>query len=106
MKNSIKKAALSIGLSAMALGLVATASLAEQLQVDAKLPSYKKVEGVAGTLNSVGSDTLNNMMTFWAEGFRKFYPNVNIQIEGKGSSTAPPGPDRRRSPSSVPCPAK
>ena len=44
----------------------------------------------AGNLNSVGSDTLNNMMTFWAEGFRKLYPNVNIQIEGKGSSTAPP----------------
>jgi phosphate transport system substrate-binding protein len=29
-------------------------------------------------------------MTFWAEGFQKIYPNVKIQIEGKGSSTAPP----------------
>jgi phosphate transport system substrate-binding protein len=29
-------------------------------------------------------------MTFWAEGFQKQYPNVRIQIEGKGSSTAPP----------------
>lgn len=90
MKNSIKKAVLSIGLSVLALGLVAGTSLAEQIQVDAKLPSYQKVEGVAGTLSSVGSDTLNNMMTFWAEGFRKLYPNVNVQIEGKGSSTAPP----------------
>jgi phosphate transport system substrate-binding protein len=45
---------------------------------------------VSGSLNSVGSDTMNNMMTLWAETFRKFYPNVKIQVEGKGSSTAPP----------------
>jgi len=60
------------------------------MEVDPNLPAYQKVEGVAGTLNSVGSDTLNNLMTYWAEGFKKKYPNVNIQIEGKGSSTAPP----------------
>ncbi len=90
MKNSIKKLALVLGLSILNMSFVASASLAEQIQIDAKLPSYKKIEGVAGTLNSVGSDTLNNMMTFWAEGFRKIYPNVNVQIEGKGSSTAPP----------------
>jgi phosphate transport system substrate-binding protein len=29
-------------------------------------------------------------MTLWAESFRKFYPNVKLQVEGKGSSTAPP----------------
>jgi phosphate transport system substrate-binding protein len=29
-------------------------------------------------------------MTLWAEKFNKMYPNVKIQIEGKGSSTAPP----------------
>ena len=90
MKNSLKKLALALGLCILALGLVVSNGIAEQLQVDAKLPSYKKVEGVAGTLNSVGSDTLNNMMTFWVEGFRKLYPNVNVQVEGKGSSTAPP----------------
>jgi len=48
------------------------------------------VSGISGNLNSIGSDTLNNVMTFWAEGFKKVYPNVNIQIEGKGSTTAPP----------------
>ncbi|NCO51305.1 MAG: phosphate-binding protein, partial [Deltaproteobacteria bacterium] len=63
---------------------------AAPIQVDVNLNDYVKVQGVAGNLGSVGSDTLNNMMTFWAEGFRKQYPNVNIQIEGKGSSTAPP----------------
>ena len=29
-------------------------------------------------------------MTLWAEAFSAIYPNVHIQIEGKGSSTAPP----------------
>lgn len=61
-----------------------------QIEVDQDLPEYQKVEGVAGNLNSIGSDTLNNLMTYWAEGFQNFYPNVKIQIEGKGSSTAPP----------------
>jgi phosphate transport system substrate-binding protein len=45
---------------------------------------------VSGNLNSVGSDTMNNLMTFWTEGFRALYPNVTVAIEGKGSSTAPP----------------
>lgn len=58
--------------------------------VDPQLNDYKKASGVAGNLNSIGSDTLNNLMTFWAESFRAMYPSVNIQIEGKGSSTAPP----------------
>lgn len=69
---------------------IATAAQAEKVQVDAKLPSYKATSGVSGNLSSIGSDTLNNLMTYWAEGFKKKYPNVNIQIEGKGSSTAPP----------------
>ena len=63
---------------------------AQALQVDSKLAPYQKVSGVSGSLSSIGSDTMNNMMTFWAETFRKMYPNVKIQIEGKGSSTAPP----------------
>ncbi len=58
--------------------------------IDPEMPSYTSVSGVTGNLNSIGSDTLNNLMTEWAEGFKKAYPNVNIQIEGKGSSTAPP----------------
>ena len=61
-----------------------------QVAVDPALKPYEKVSGVSGNLNSIGSDTLNNLMTLWAEGFRAIYPNVNIQIEGKGSSTAPP----------------
>jgi phosphate transport system substrate-binding protein len=61
-----------------------------QVQVDPTLPVYKATSGISGSVSSVGSDTLNNLMTLWAEEFKKFYPNVAIQIEGKGSATAPP----------------
>jgi phosphate transport system substrate-binding protein len=61
-----------------------------QLRVDPGIPEYKAVSGVSGNISSIGSDTLNNLMTLWAENFTKFYPNAKIQIEGKGSSTAPP----------------
>lgn len=70
--------------------VILTAGLNLSAKVDPNLPVYEPVSGVSGNLNSVGSDTLNNLMTLWAESFRTFYPNVNIQIEGKGSSTAPP----------------
>lgn len=58
--------------------------------VDPDLPNYQAVAGVSGSLKSVGSDTMSNLMSLWAEGFKRFYPNVKIEIEGKGSSTAPP----------------
>ncbi|MDT8442106.1 MAG: phosphate ABC transporter substrate-binding protein [Desulfuromonadales bacterium] len=90
MKNTFGKKLLSLGLGLVAVGTFATGSLASEVKVDANLADYAKVQGVAGNLNSIGSDTLNNLLTFWAESFRKQYPNVNIQVEGKGSSTAPP----------------
>ncbi len=61
-----------------------------QAQQDSPVPMYQKVSGISGSANSIGSDTMNNLMTLWLEGFRKYYPNVTIQVEGKGSSTAPP----------------
>lgn len=63
---------------------------AQVVKVDAGLQSYTPASGVSGNVNSIGSDTLNNLMTLWAEGFKAAYPNVKIGIEGKGSSTAPP----------------
>ena len=72
------------------LALTAVSAQAEKITVDSKIKKYTPTAGVAGNLNSIGSDSLNNLMTYWAEGFKKKYPNVNIQIEGKGSSTAPP----------------
>lgn len=82
----INKLILSAALSAAALNL----TNAQTVKVDAAIPAYQTASGVSGNLNSIGSDTLNNLMTLWAEGFKAKYPNVNIQIEGKGSSTAPP----------------
>jgi phosphate transport system substrate-binding protein len=70
--------------------LAAMPALGQAIQLDPALSGYQKTSGVSGNLSSVGSDTLNNLMTLWAEGFQKQYPNVRIQIEGKGSSTAPP----------------
>ena len=60
------------------------------LEVDPGIPAYQKEAGVAGTISSVGSDTLANLMTLWAESFKRFHPSVNIQIQAAGSSTAPP----------------
>ena len=77
-------------LSVVAVAFVFGTVQAEDVKVDPKLPEYKAVSGVSGNLSSIGSDTLNNLMTLWAEGFRKYYPNVKVQIQGKGSGTAPP----------------
>jgi phosphate transport system substrate-binding protein len=59
-------------------------------KLDPGLQPYQQTSGVSGSINSIGSDSLNNVMTLWAETFGKFYPNAKVQIEGKGSSTAPP----------------
>ena len=78
------------GVLAVASALLAGAAAAAPLEIDAAIKPYEKVSGVSGNLSSVGSDTLNNVMTMCAENFQKIYPNVKIQIEGKGSGTAPP----------------
>lgn len=77
-------------LSLLSLGALALPNAIRAADVDPSIAEYKQVSGVSGNLISIGSDTLNNLMTLWAEGFKAKYPNVNIQIEGKGSATAPP----------------
>ncbi len=81
-KTFFKTAAFVSALSIAAQGFAA--------DVDPKLADYSKSSGVSGNLSSVGSDTLANLMTLWAEEFKKIYPSVNIQIQAAGSSTAPP----------------
>ena len=76
---------------AAATGLALTlAGPSQAVEVDSNLTIYQKASGVSGNLSSVGSDTLANLMTLWAEEFKREYPNVNIQIQAAGSSTAPP----------------
>jgi phosphate transport system substrate-binding protein len=78
-------------LSSVVAALAMTLPLAtESVELDPALPEYRPVSGISGSLKSIGSDSLNNLMTLWAEGFQAQYPNVKIEIEGKGSSTAPP----------------
>jgi phosphate transport system substrate-binding protein len=82
MKHLIAGAALCV--------FTAAAAHAQTVKVEAGVPAYQKASGVSGSLSSTGSDTMNNLMTLWGEAFAKLYPNVKIQVEGKGSSTAPP----------------
>ncbi len=81
---------MAAGLFALALIAAPAVSWGQAVQVDPKLPDYRPVAGVSGSIKSVGSDTMNNMMTLWSEGFLRFYPAIRVEIEGKGSSTAPP----------------
>lgn len=84
LKHSFQSLSAAILLSAPAF------STASGEGVDPELPAYGTVSGISGNLSSIGSDTLNNLMTLWAEEFQGFYPNVNIGIQGAGTSTAPP----------------
>ncbi len=76
---------------AKVVGIAASLILSTQAQaLDKDLAEYEKVSGISGKISSVGSDTLANMMTFWAEEYKRLYPNVTIQVQAAGSSTAPP----------------
>ncbi|MDZ4743945.1 MAG: PstS family phosphate ABC transporter substrate-binding protein [Verrucomicrobiota bacterium] len=87
----IKKFIRTVGFATFALAATSlNAAEVGKITIDSGHYNYKTQSGISGKLASMGSDTLNNLMTLWAEGFRKYYPNVNIEIEGKGSSTAPP----------------
>jgi phosphate transport system substrate-binding protein len=83
---------MNIRIAAMlvSIAIFSTNSAFAQATVDENLPVYEKTSGVSGNLSSVGSDTLANLMTLWAESFKRTYPNVNVQIQAAGSSTAPP----------------
>ncbi|MGH8556799.1 MAG: PstS family phosphate ABC transporter substrate-binding protein [Methylococcales bacterium] len=79
------------------IALMMSGSVSAVTEVDSTIPVYEKSSGVSGNLSSVGSDTLANLMTLWAEEFKREYPNVNIQIQAAGSSTAPPALTERTS---------
>lgn len=78
-----------LAVPALLLGAAAAAP-AQAVKVDPELPSYKEEQAVSGALNAVGSDTLVNLMSSWGEAFKKLHPAVSVQVEGKGSATAPP----------------
>jgi phosphate transport system substrate-binding protein len=89
--GSIIRRPVLVAVFAAACSLGVAAARAADVAVDPALRSYEKVSGeVAGSLKCVGSDTMNNLVAIWAEGFKKFYPSVREGIEGKGSASAPP----------------
>ena len=91
MKHKQIKSVVNAALTGAILNISLLASgTASAVSVDEGVPEYKAVSGISGNLSSVGSDTLANLMTLWAEAFKRSYPNVNIQIQAAGSSTAPP----------------
>jgi len=79
---------LAVALLGLALATPVYAAPADA--VDSGIPAYAKASGISGSLSSIGSDTLANLMTLWGEEFKRLYPNVTIQIQAAGSSTAPP----------------
>ena len=87
--ENLNPAALAAAISAAFL-ISAHHSYAQSIQVEEGIAPYRLARGISGNASSVGSDTMNNLMALWLEGFRRHYPSVKIQIEGKGSSTAPP----------------
>src|SRR5271166_2962217 len=72
------------------IGVAALATGAHAVDVDPQLPAYKPVPVGSAQIRSVGSDTLGDLMRNWADEFTKLNPNVKIEVESKGSSTAPP----------------
>ncbi len=60
------------------------------LQIDPELPEYRKTGDVSGSLISIGSDTLANLMALWGEEFKRIYPGIDLQVQAAGSSTTPP----------------
>ena len=72
------------------LSLIITIGVSVSVKSESELEPYKVVSGISGSISSIGSDTLANLVTLWAEEFKRAYPAVNVQIQAAGSSTAPP----------------
>jgi phosphate transport system substrate-binding protein len=88
MKLSFKQTSLALSLGIMLFAPLSQAGT--KLTVDPSIPAYQSATGISGALSTVGSDTLAHLMTLWAEAFNNFYPNVKVEIQAAGSSTAPP----------------
>lgn len=80
----------STSIAAFAFCLAPMSIDAAAAKVDAAIAPYKKDAQLEGSLNSIGSDTLDKLMHAWAKGFMHEHPALQIKIEGKGSVTAPP----------------
>jgi phosphate transport system substrate-binding protein len=91
MRHALPSSRVALGAALLAgAAFSACGGSSGTVTLDPSLPVYQPTSGISGNLSSVGSDTMNNLMTLWGETFSRMYPNVRLQVEGKGSSTAPP----------------
>ena len=83
-----------MGLTVLRLGAVAiilnVVAATAAIALDQNLPDYRPVATLSGHIKSIGSDTLGREAALWANAFERLYPDVKIDIEAKGSATAPP----------------
>lgn len=49
-----------------------------------------QAEQVAGTLGTVGSDTMAGLMLRWGEALNRQHPGIRLQLQASGSASAPP----------------
>ena len=82
--------ALILLLAISLLNCFSTESCLAQGKVDPNLPKYKPAAGLSGQIKSVGSDSMNSLMTQWTEKFKEYYKGVRTEVEGQGSSKAMP----------------
>ena len=79
------------GLTAAAcFGLAASAFAAGSVKLDSVLPYYETGSRVSGTIKSVGSDTMDTLMTQWAERFERYYRKASVEIDSAGAGYAMP----------------
>ena len=62
----------------------------DAIKLDPNLKAYSKVTGVSGNLNSIGSDTLNNLMSCGRKASASNIPTSKFKSRAKG-----PAPPRR-----------
>lgn len=79
-------------LSLAVLLTTASVSLAEapqsQSAVDPALQVYSRTQGLKGKLTLIGSNTMSQVGAIWGDGFRRLHPDVQVEIQVKGSANA------------------
>jgi len=50
------------------------------VMIDSALPYYETGSRVSGSITSIGSDTMHNLMDQWFERYERFYPKVAIEL--------------------------
>jgi phosphate transport system substrate-binding protein len=65
------------------------ASVAPAPVKEVPLTTYVAQRPVSGELKSVGSDSMEPLMSLWSDDFKKFHPRVTTLFICKGSGTAP-----------------